>query len=121
MFKNTTVLKSSLEVVWAIPLILAATALAPLKTQAQVQSIPNNTKPQAECLTGYPDGTYQGDRPVTRYEFAAGLNACLEGVNQLLPANRDNLATKADFEALIERQRQLNEQLRELNQRVDKK
>ncbi|MEC4985960.1 MAG: iron uptake porin [Oscillatoria sp. PMC 1068.18] len=30
------------------------------------------------CLQGYPDGTYRGNRALTRYEFAAGLNACLE-------------------------------------------
>jgi hypothetical protein len=54
---------------------------------------------------------------MTRYEFAAGLNACLEKVDRLLPRNRD-LATREDFEALIQRQRQLNQQLRELNQRV---
>lgn len=30
------------------------------------------------CIQGYPDGTYRGNRALTRYEFAAGLNACLE-------------------------------------------
>lgn len=30
------------------------------------------------CVAGYPDGTFRGDRSVTRYEFAAALNACLE-------------------------------------------
>jgi len=32
------------------------------------------------CIAGYPDGTFRGDRPLTRYEFAAGLNACLESL-----------------------------------------
>ncbi|MGB3300329.1 MAG: iron uptake porin [Phormidesmis sp.] len=36
------------------------------------------------CLEGYPDQTFRGDRPLTRYEFAAGLNACLDVVNQLI-------------------------------------
>ena len=31
-----------------------------------------------DCLEGYPNRTFRGDRPMTRYEFAAGLNACLE-------------------------------------------
>ncbi|AFY38559.1 cyanobacterial porin [[Leptolyngbya] sp. PCC 7376] len=35
------------------------------------------------CLVGYPDGTFRGDRPLSRYEFAAGLNACLEQINRL--------------------------------------
>jgi Carbohydrate-selective porin, OprB family/S-layer homology domain len=32
------------------------------------------------CIAGYPDGTYRGNRALTRYEFAAGLNACLNRV-----------------------------------------
>ncbi|MDJ0676596.1 MAG: iron uptake porin, partial [Calothrix sp. MO_167.B42] len=27
------------------------------------------------CIAGYPNGTYRGNRALTRYEFAAGLNA----------------------------------------------
>ncbi|MGL5873773.1 MAG: iron uptake porin, partial [Xenococcaceae cyanobacterium] len=29
------------------------------------------------CIAGYPNGTYRGNRAISRYEFAAGLNACL--------------------------------------------
>jgi len=35
-------------------------------------------------LEGYPDRTYRGNRALTRYEFAAGLNACLDVVIQLI-------------------------------------
>jgi Carbohydrate-selective porin, OprB family/S-layer homology domain len=35
------------------------------------------------CVAGYPDGTYRGDRAITRYEFAAGLNACLDALTAL--------------------------------------
>ncbi|MBO0350235.1 carbohydrate porin [Phormidium pseudopriestleyi FRX01] len=45
-----------------------------------------------QCLLGYGDGTYRGNRAMTRYEFAASLNACLiqiqqqiEGFNALSP------------------------------------
>jgi len=34
------------------------------------------------CLEGYPDQTYRGNRAPTRYEFAAGLNACLQALQQ---------------------------------------
>ena len=34
-----------------------------------------------ECLSGYPDGTFQGDRALTRYEFAAALNLCLAAIS----------------------------------------
>ncbi len=36
------------------------------------------------CIAGYPNGTYRGNRALTRYEFAAGLNACLNRVNELI-------------------------------------
>ncbi len=36
------------------------------------------------CLEGFPDRTYRGNRALTRYEFAAGLNACLDVVIQLI-------------------------------------
>ncbi|MEL6471784.1 MAG: iron uptake porin [Cyanobacteria bacterium J06623_4] len=34
------------------------------------------------CLEGYPNRTFRGNRAMTRYEFAAGLNACLDVVLQ---------------------------------------
>ncbi|MEL6130366.1 MAG: iron uptake porin, partial [Cyanobacteria bacterium J06628_4] len=36
------------------------------------------------CLEGYPDSTFGGSRAMTRYEFAAGLNACLDVIVELL-------------------------------------
>lgn len=36
------------------------------------------------CIAGYPDGTYKGQRALTRYEFAAGLNACLQSIERLI-------------------------------------
>ncbi|WP_445631058.1 iron uptake porin [Nostoc sp. DSM 114167] len=38
------------------------------------------------CIAGYTDGTYLGNRSISRYEFAAGLNACLEKINDAIPA-----------------------------------
>ncbi|MEH2185559.1 MAG: S-layer homology domain-containing protein [Nostoc sp.] len=100
-------------------LALATIISYPSKTLSQTPSDGRNTVPQAGCLSGYPDDTYQGSRPVTRYEFAAGLNTCLDRLNQLIPANRADLATKQDLEILLKRQRELNQQLQELNERVD--
>jgi hypothetical protein len=33
------------------------------------------------CIAGYPNGTFRGNQPLSRYEFAAGMNACLESLN----------------------------------------
>lgn len=32
------------------------------------------------CIVGYPDRTFRGDRALSRYEFAAGLNACMQAL-----------------------------------------
>ena len=118
MYKISSIVKSLNPAAFVTTLALAAMASYPLRTLAQLPPAPSDATPQPSCLSGYPNGTYQGDRPVTRNEFAAGLNACLNQVNQLIPTNRADLATRADFEALIKRQRELNEQLRELSGRV---
>ncbi|MEM7580425.1 MAG: iron uptake porin, partial [Cyanobacteria bacterium P01_A01_bin.80] len=38
---------------------------------------------------GLPDGTFRGNRAVTRYEFAAGLAATLDKVNELIATTND--------------------------------
>ena len=35
------------------------------------------------CISGFPDGTYRGERSVSRAEFAAGLNACLNRIDEV--------------------------------------
>ena len=32
------------------------------------------------CITGFPDRTFRGSQPLSRYEFAAGLNSCLNQI-----------------------------------------
>jgi hypothetical protein len=44
------------------------------------------------CIEGYPDRTFRGNRAMTRFEFAAGLNACLDVVVGLIGDDGD-LAT----------------------------
>ena len=36
------------------------------------------------CIVGYPDSTFRGNRALSRYEFAAGLNACMQQMERLL-------------------------------------
>jgi Carbohydrate-selective porin, OprB family/S-layer homology domain len=71
------------------------------------------------CIAGYPDGTYRGNRAMTRYEFAAGLNACLDKVNELIKAGTSNLATKEDLAALQRLQEEFAAELATLRGRVD--
>jgi len=46
------------------------------------------------CIAGYPDGTFRGNRATSRYEFAAGLNACLQQIERLIANGAEGLATR---------------------------
>merc|ERR1711916_328621 len=35
------------------------------------------------CVAGYPNGTFRGNRAMTRYEAAALLNACLDRITEI--------------------------------------
>ena len=71
------------------------------------------------CIAGYPDGTYRGNRAMTRYEFAAGLNACLERINELIGAGTTNLVKREDLLALQKLQEEFAAELATLRGRVD--
>lgn len=42
---------------------------------------------QYGCIAGYPERAFKGDRALSRWEFAAGLNACMNAVERLLQEN----------------------------------
>ncbi|MBD1857308.1 MULTISPECIES: iron uptake porin [Leptolyngbya] len=71
------------------------------------------------CIAGYPDRTYRGNRALTRYEFAAGLNACLDRVNELIAASTADLVKKEDLATLQTLQEQFAAELATLRGRVD--
>lgn len=72
------------------------------------------------CIAGYPDGTFRGNRALTRYEFAAGLNACLESITQLIgSADTTRLVTRADLTVLQRLMEEFSSELATLRGRVD--
>ncbi len=71
------------------------------------------------CIVGYPDSTYRGNRALTRYEFAAGLNACLNRVNELIAAATSDLVRKEDLATLQRLQEEFAAELATLRGRVD--
>ncbi|QLE55258.1 iron uptake porin [Nostoc sp. TCL26-01] len=71
------------------------------------------------CIAGYPNGTYRGNRALTRYEFAAGLNACLDRVNELIATATADLVTKQDLATLQRLQEEFSAELATLRGRVD--
>ncbi|MBW4686151.1 MAG: iron uptake porin [Komarekiella atlantica HA4396-MV6] len=71
------------------------------------------------CIAGYPNLTYRGNRAMTRYEFAAGLNACLDRINELIATATADLVKKEDLVTLQKLQEQFTAELGTLRGRVD--
>lgn len=70
------------------------------------------------CLLGS-SSTYRGNRALRRYEFAAGLNACLEQVNKLIASSTANLATNEDLTTVQRLTEEFRPELVELAGRLD--
>ncbi|MBD2391630.1 iron uptake porin [Aphanizomenon flos-aquae NRERC-008] len=71
------------------------------------------------CITGYPNGRFQGNRALTRYEFAAVLNACLERVNELIATKTKDIVKKADLVSLQRLKQDFSSEISTLHSRVD--
>jgi hypothetical protein len=71
------------------------------------------------CIVGYPDRTYRGNQALTRFEFAAGLNACLDRVSELISAATTDFVRKEDLDTLRRLQEEFAAELATLRGRVD--
>ncbi|WP_223807483.1 iron uptake porin [Pseudanabaena sp. UWO311] len=71
------------------------------------------------CIAGFPDRTYRGKQALSRYEFAAGLNACLDKVNEIISAGLADKVSKEDLATLKKLQEEFAAELATLRGRVD--
>ncbi|MEX0271094.1 iron uptake porin [Leptolyngbyaceae cyanobacterium UHCC 1019] len=71
------------------------------------------------CIVGYPDKTFRGNRALTRYEFAAGLNACLDKIQELIAAATADFVKKEDLEIVKKLQEEFAAELAALRGRVE--
>ncbi|NEO25964.1 MAG: iron uptake porin [Kamptonema sp. SIO4C4] len=71
------------------------------------------------CLAGYPDGLFQGNQSLSRYEFAAGLNACLQQVERLIAETETEFVASEDFATLDRLIREFNTELAIIRGRID--
>ncbi len=71
------------------------------------------------CLAGYPDQTFRGNRVLSRYEFAAGLRACLQQVEKLIAASTSNASAKQDLAIVQKLNQEFGTELAKLRGRVD--
>ncbi|MFH7244739.1 MAG: iron uptake porin [Spirulina sp.] len=67
------------------------------------------------CIQGYPDRTFRGSRALTRYEFAAGLNACLDVMAALIAQGG---VSPDDLEAIRRLQGEFQTELLNLGRQV---
>jgi len=101
-----------------IGLGLVTTLVAIAAGGAIAQQSPNpDAASFLNCLARYPKNSPQRQQPVTRYQFAVELDACLNEVTR--PLQDGSFATKSEFDQVMQRQQLLDQELRELRDRVD--
>jgi hypothetical protein len=70
------------------------------------------------CIAGYPDATYRGNRALSRYEFAAGLNACMNRISELIATGSNELVNREDLAVLQKLQTEFVTELATIRGRV---
>lgn len=71
------------------------------------------------CIAGYPDGTYRGNRALTRYEFAAGVNACLDKIRESIAKQTQNQVNRNDLIKVQKLQEEFAAEIATLRGRTD--
>ena len=69
------------------------------------------------CISGFPNQTYRGSQPLSRYEFAAGLNSCLNQIERLI-ASQGSVGQE-DLETVQRLAQEFEAELATLGGRVD--
>ncbi len=69
------------------------------------------------CISGFPNQTYRGSQPLSRYEFAAGLNSCLNQIERLIASSES--VSDTDLESIQRLSQEFEAELATLGGRVD--
>ncbi|WP_036477114.1 iron uptake porin [Myxosarcina sp. GI1] len=69
------------------------------------------------CIAGYPNQTYRGSQALTRYEFAAGLNACLTQIERLIASS--GAVSQEDLDTMSRLTQEFEAELASLGGRLD--
>ncbi len=70
-------------------------------------------------ISGYADGTFRGNRPLSRYEFAVALATTLSKVEDIIANTMSDRFIQEDVVVLRRLQKEFRSALDDLNQRVD--
>ena len=71
------------------------------------------------CISGFPNQTYRGSQPLTRYEFAAGLNSCLNQIERLIASSGGSSVEQSDIESIERLTQEFEAELATIGGRVD--
>ncbi|WP_081942890.1 iron uptake porin [Myxosarcina sp. GI1] len=69
------------------------------------------------CIAGYPNQTYRGSQALTRYEFAAGLNSCLNQIERLIASSE--AVSREDLDTMSRLAQEFEAELATLGGRID--
>jgi hypothetical protein len=69
------------------------------------------------CIAGFPDQTYRGSQPLSRYEFAAGLNSCLNQIERLIASSES--VVREDLDTINRLSQEFEAELATLGGRID--
>ncbi|MBE9043019.1 iron uptake porin [Pleurocapsales cyanobacterium LEGE 10410] len=69
------------------------------------------------CISGFPEQTYRGSQPLSRYEFAAGLNSCLNQIERLIASS--NSVSQTDLDTIERLNQDFAAELATIGGRVD--
>jgi hypothetical protein len=69
------------------------------------------------CIAGFPNQTYRGSQALTRYEFAAGLNSCLNQIERLIASSE--AVVREDIDTINRLTQEFEAELATLGGRID--
>jgi hypothetical protein len=69
------------------------------------------------CISGFPDRSYRGSQPLSRYEFAAGLNSCLNQIERLIASTES--VNAEDIETINRLSQEFEAELASFGSRLD--
>lgn len=107
------------EITQPITQITSVSQLSDIKTTDWAFTALQSLVERYGCIAGYPDRTYQGKQAIARYEFASGLNACLDKINEIISAGLADKVSQADLATLKKLQEEFAAELAILRGRVD--
>jgi hypothetical protein len=71
------------------------------------------------CIQSYPDRTYRGNVALSRYEFAAGLQSCINKLNEMLRGGPSEKVSQEDLSTLNRLQSEFTSELGIISQKVN--